>query len=147
MKALIHNDKIVQIAETDFPVAPAMSWVDCPEEATTSWKYENGQVLPPDPEPEPTAEQILADFTAKIQNHLDEIPKERGYLLGIVGLISYETDPDPLWSAEATAGKLWRNAVHKMAHQIKNEIIDGTRPIPTWEELKAELPEIEWPEQ
>ena len=67
MKALIHNDKIVQIAGTDFPVAPAMSWVDCPEEATTSWKYENGQVLPPDPEPEPTAEELKAQAKASRQ--------------------------------------------------------------------------------
>ena len=26
------------------------------------------------------------------------------------------------------------------------EVETGTRPIPTWEELKAELPTIEWPE-
>jgi hypothetical protein len=44
-KALIHLDKIVQVSDSTFEVHSSMKWVDCPDNCTTKWKYENEQFI------------------------------------------------------------------------------------------------------
>lgn len=46
MKALIHNDQIVDVHPVGFPVAPELQWVDCPDDCTTQWVYLNGACQP-----------------------------------------------------------------------------------------------------
>lgn len=75
MKALILNTQVCQVEEQDFPVAEPLYWVDCPNNVTSLWTYDNGQfVAPVIPEyvapPAPTKEQLMAELaalTAKIQ--------------------------------------------------------------------------------
>lgn len=47
MKALIFNNQIVDIQETEFEVSNEMTWIDCPEDTTTNHRYDNGQILEP----------------------------------------------------------------------------------------------------
>ena len=48
MKALIYNNKIVDVCENEFPVAPGLQWVDCPDNCKPhSWTYENGICVEP----------------------------------------------------------------------------------------------------
>lgn len=54
MKALIspqENNRIAQVSEQDFPVAPPLFWTDCPNEVTTEWVYDgtgfHAPVVPP----------------------------------------------------------------------------------------------------
>jgi hypothetical protein len=57
MKALILNNKIIQIEQNDFPVAEPLYWAKCPPEVTTEWAFEGGVFLPPIvPEPQTLAE-------------------------------------------------------------------------------------------
>lgn len=54
MLALIahnENDRICQVQETEFPVAPPLEWVACPDECTTEWTYVDGTFEPPVPPP------------------------------------------------------------------------------------------------
>ena len=44
MKALILENKVVDIAEKEFPVAPAMSWVDCDDTVKVGWFYINEEL-------------------------------------------------------------------------------------------------------
>ena len=44
-KALIHLDRIVQVSDSTFEVHSSMKWVDCPDNCTTKWKYENEQFI------------------------------------------------------------------------------------------------------
>lgn len=41
------GERIAQVQETDFPVAPPLFWTDCPIDCTPdTWYYSNGQCLP-----------------------------------------------------------------------------------------------------
>jgi hypothetical protein len=42
MKALILDGKVVELNETGFPVAPALTWVDCSPEVKVNWLYSDG---------------------------------------------------------------------------------------------------------
>ena len=49
MKALILNSKVVQVESQTFEVHPSLVWVDCPDNVTAGWGYENGQFIEPEP--------------------------------------------------------------------------------------------------
>lgn len=46
MKALIHNNKIVQVEINSFEVHPDFTWVYCPDDCDTSWEYKDGVCQP-----------------------------------------------------------------------------------------------------
>jgi hypothetical protein len=46
-KALIFNNKVVDIVETEFEVAPTMTWLDCTSECKTGWTLEDGVLTAP----------------------------------------------------------------------------------------------------
>lgn len=46
-KALIHNNKIVQVSEIAFEVHTDFKWVDCHDNCTTEWIYDGLNVTPP----------------------------------------------------------------------------------------------------
>jgi len=99
--------------------------------------------------PEPTEEEAVlaqqAKITVAIQNLLDTTAQQRDYD-DIFTLISYVDDPDYIFDAEGLAAKLWRSAVWTIARQIKADVIAGTRPMPTVEEVLGEMPAFTWPE-
>lgn len=84
-------------------------------------------------------------ITEAVKNHLDFIVFSQRQYDNIGSCISYETDPDPLWAAEAVAAKVWRSAVWKKVIEIQQQVQSGQRPIPTPTEVIAELPVIQWP--
>lgn len=49
MKALILETQVCQVEEQDFPVASPLYWVDCPDNVTTEWTYEENTFIPPAP--------------------------------------------------------------------------------------------------
>jgi hypothetical protein len=58
MKALIFNNRVVDISTTPFEVAETMTWVDCPDNTQTGWKYENSEFSPPQTQEELDAAQL-----------------------------------------------------------------------------------------
>ena len=54
MKALIFENKVVDVQATEFEVAPTMSWVDCDDTVKIGFSYD-GSTFTSD---EPTAEEI-----------------------------------------------------------------------------------------
>lgn len=48
MKALILNGAVVQVEETEFDVAPPLTWVDCSEEVTVGYSYADGVFTAPE---------------------------------------------------------------------------------------------------
>ena len=63
MKALILNNKVVDVKENEFEVAPTMSWVDCDNTVKTGFTYDGSTFT----SNEPTAEEI-AEAQAKKQS-------------------------------------------------------------------------------
>ena len=78
MKALILDNKVVDISEEKFPVAPAMSWIDdVPEEVQAGWTVENGELIAPPPPYEKTyAEKRRKEYNAILGEYLDGIVKD-----------------------------------------------------------------------
>lgn len=104
---------------------------------------EHGQPILVDPPP-PTPEQIIANMTAAVQQHLDVKARERNYD-GILSLCTYAASPNSKFAAEGQAGVEWRDAVWAKCYEILADVQAGTRPAPTAEQLIAELPGFTWP--
>lgn len=56
MKALILDNKVVDLSESEFPVAAAMSWMDAPESCAVGWIVEDGVLTKP---PGPSEESLM----------------------------------------------------------------------------------------
>ena len=48
MKALIFNNRVVDLQENSFPVHESMMWVDCDNTVETGFTYENGKFTAPE---------------------------------------------------------------------------------------------------
>ena len=47
MKALVLNNKVVDLQENTFPVHESMEWIDCDNTVETGFTYENGKFIAP----------------------------------------------------------------------------------------------------
>lgn len=90
-----------------------------------------------------TLPQTIASAAARIQGHIDNAARLRGYADG-VALASYVSSTNPSWAAEAETFVAWRDAVWGAAYTALADIRSGARPMPAQEALIAELPPITW---
>lgn len=65
--ALILNNKVVDVVDTKFEVAPSMTWVDCPADVQIGWDYDGSTFSDPEAK---TSEELL-----------DELRNERNQML------------------------------------------------------------------
>ena len=73
MKALIVNNKVVQIESTEFPVHNDFKWMDAPKDCAVGWSLKDGVLIAPEPKPELTyAEKRRLEYPS-IPDQLDEI--------------------------------------------------------------------------
>lgn len=94
--------------------------------------------------PLPTAEEIKEQLLQAIDNLLDNKVKERGYE-SIKTAVSYAEEPVvPKFQEEGRLARRWRSLVYQKCYQILDDVLDGKRPIPTEEELIAEMPTLDW---
>lgn len=93
--------------------------------------------------PKPTAEEIQKMITDGVQAYMDQKAQERGYD-NIHTACSYANSTDEVFKAEGTACLAWRDSVWRKCYNILDEVKAGTRPIPTLEEVIAELPVLVW---
>lgn len=126
----------------DLPITSDMiEWEDYRQWLKSGGTPEPMPVIPPVP---PTTEEITARLTLVVQAHLDATAKTRGYD-SILSACSYATDTNPPFALEAQACVEFRSAVWLACYSIMADVLNGIRPIPTGEELIAELPAIVWP--
>ena len=116
MKALILNNQVVELSETEFEVAPTLQWVDCDNTITIEHTYENGNFIAP---------QNNVTFDEAINN----LRLKRNYLLQETDYLALS---DQTMTAEMTA---YRQALR-----------DITNGLSTVEEVEAvvfpEKPEV-----
>lgn len=93
--------------------------------------------------PSETAEEIQARLTAAVQNHLDSKVQEKNYD-NIYTACTYVNSTDHIFAAEGIACVKWRDAVWRKCYDMLAEVKEGSREIPTEEELLAELPVLDW---
>lgn len=88
-------------------------------------------------------EELGKNYTGKVQKYMDDTAATRNYD-GIASACSYATSTDAKFKSEATACVAWRDSVWVKCYSVLNDVTAGKRDIPTWEELLAELPKLEW---
>ena len=75
MKALILNNKVVDLVETEFEVSPEMSWVDCDDTIKVGYTYSNGNFIAPQDPEALTYAQLRASEYPPIGDQLDDLFK------------------------------------------------------------------------
>lgn len=103
----------------------------------------NGRPVLVDPPP-PTPEQIIAQYTAGVQQHLDTFARTRSYD-GILSAATYATSQVPKFKAEGQYAVEARDSTWAKCYEILAAVEAGSRPMPTLDELLAELPVLTWP--
>jgi len=89
--------------------------------------------------PPPTAEQIIAQYEARVQQWLDEQARALGYD-DIKTAISYAEEPAvPKYQQEGQAMRRLRSLAWARCYEILNAARAGQRSFPTEEELIAEM--------
>lgn len=89
-----------------------------------------------------TPEEVQAMLTAKVQKYLDTTAQKLGYD-SCLSVCSYADTGVAKFDEEGDAFRQWRSAVWQKGYEIVDAVKEGTRDIPTEEELFAELPTIQ----
>lgn len=97
----------------------------------------------PEPEP-PTQEEIQKQMTDAIQRRLDAFAMTRGYD-GVLSAASYATSTNETYRTEGQYCVQARDDTWAAAYAILADVMAGLRPMPTLEEVMAELPDLQWP--
>lgn len=127
---------------------PTDAWDSEPREMTDFGPLPEGAMLePPEPPQEIKFKQIQKQFTDAIQARLDNFAATRGYD-GIMSACSYFGSTNTKFKAEADCAIALRDATwakgYELVDSMITEVTSGQRPIPTIEEIFAELPELTW---
>ncbi len=96
-----------------------------------------------EPTEEEKQEQIKNYLKAVVQNWMDKTVQEREYD-GVHTACLYVNSPIEKFQKEGQACLEWMSAVWVKCYAIQDEVLAGTREIPTEKELIAELPKLEW---
>lgn len=94
--------------------------------------------------PPPTNEQTMAKYTIFVQQRLDVFARTRSYD-SILSAATYATSLVPKFNIEGQHAVEVRDATWAKCYDIFNAVEAELRPMPTLEELIAELPVLEWP--
>ena len=109
MKALIHNDKVVDIKEQSYEVHPSMSWIECPNDIRIGFFYD-GKTFKSD---EQTPEEIIKIRMIQLREIRDSLLSETDW--------TTISDNDLSWLAK----RKWR----KYRKQLRNFPIDAERQL------------------
>ncbi len=96
------------------------------------------------PTPEEQQATLLATFTAAIQTHLDTFARTRNYD-NIMSAATYATSTLSKFATEGQYAVEARDATWAKGYEIMGAVTAGLRPMPTWEDVAAELPALAWP--
>ena len=109
MKALIHDDKVVDVKEQSYEVHPSMSWIDCPNDIRIGFFYD-GKTFKSD---EHTPEEIFEIRMVQLREIRDSLLNETDW--------TAIPDNDLSWLEK----RKWR----KYRKQLRNFPIDAERQL------------------
>jgi len=89
-------------------------------------------------------DRLIAEYTAAVQKHLDDFARTRAYD-NITSAATYATSTNPKFAAEGQYAVEARDATWVKFYEVLAAVEAGSRPMPTLEELIAELPVLAWP--
>ena len=109
MKALIHNDKVVDIKEQSYEVHPSMSWIECPNDIRIGFFYD-GKTFKSD---EQTPEEIIKIRMIQLREIRDSLLSETDW--------TTISDNDLSWLA--------KRKLKKYRKQLRNFPIDAEKQL------------------
>ena len=109
MKALIHDEKVVDVKEQSYEVHPSMSWIDCPNDIRIGFFYD-GKTFKSS---EQTPEEIIKIRMTQLREIRDSLLNETDW--------TSISDNDLSWLAK----RKWR----KYRKQLRNFPIDAERQL------------------
>lgn len=89
-------------------------------------------------------QQIQAETVVAIQNLLDSTARKHGYD-DLRSTITYIGSSVVKWNNEGLRARAWRDECWWKAYEIQEAVKAGTRPLPTVQEVLAEMPPANWP--
>ena len=114
-----------------------------PDEVEVGWvRNLDGSWSPPPP---PTFEELQMQLDRAVRQRLDSFAWTRGYD-GILSACSYALSQDPQFRLEGEYCVDARDATWRSFYAIMADVRNEQRPMPTANELMAELPPLVWPE-
>lgn len=87
---------------------------------------------------------FLVEYLAQLPSVLNVVARQRNYDDSI-SCVSYLNSTNPVWQLEAKTYNAWRDSVWDYLYVQQQLIATKARPIPSVDELNAELPVIDWP--
>jgi len=87
---------------------------------------------------------FLSAYLAQLRGLIDGVARQKNYD-DAISCVSYVSSSDLKWRIEAETFSAWRDAVWNYLYAQQVLILNKSRPIPSIEELNAELPVISWP--
>lgn len=100
---------------------------------------------PPPPTPEQLERALQKQLTDAVQLHMDAQAQAIGYD-NIFTAVTYADEPEVAkFQAEGLAFRAWRSRVWARCYELLDQVKAGTRPVPTAEQLIAELPALVLP--
>lgn len=97
---------------------------------------------PPAPKPK-TNDEIIFELTQALEAHYDAIAQTKRYDNRFTcALRAGYTGP---FQAEGIAFAQWMDTCNAYGYQVMSDCLNNLRPVPSSEELIAELPLIVWP--
>ena len=95
------------------------------------------------PTPADIAHQVQQSLISAVQNHLDAAARSAGYD-DIKSAVTYADEPAvPKFQIEGQRFRAWRSLVWAACYAMLDDVLAGTRTVPTVDELLAELPVLE----
>ncbi len=73
MKALVFENKVVDVAEVPFEVHSSMTWMDCSSDCEIGWTLESGVLTAPPEPPEKTYAENRRAYYPAIGDQLDDL--------------------------------------------------------------------------
>lgn len=141
--AQIKNGKVINVIEL---AENLTEWAGLPivqsDTAGVGDDYINGEIIKQEPILVPeTPEQIIARLEGALDRYIDEQANLYRYE-SIRTMVTYVGDPNPKFDAEGQGALAFRSQCYTLGIMIISEVQQG-RPVPTEEELIAEMPTLE----
>ena len=116
MKALILDNVVVELAETEFEVHSSMTWMDAPEGCQVSWIVQDGSIVDSD---QRSDAQKQADLMARIRGNRDKLLNVSDWTQGA---------DSPLSDADKASWATYRQALRDLPTGSYTSYADVTWP-------------------
>lgn len=123
---------------------PSILVVPCDETVQVGWSYA-GDVFSPPVVPELTPEDLQEEIIESIQAHLDAFAKTRNYDSSFAAA-TYASSTNEKFRIEGQYFVEARDAIWLTCYRILDDVYSGQRPMPSTDDIIAELPPLAWPE-